>query len=150
MTTTEIPARDFTWSINTGTVASPTWVAIEAQDTWDHKPSSSDADTTVFDDDGRESHMKIARGDEFTLKGKYREDPDDDGALPPSHEAMEAHGAGIGIASRKQWKYVTPGGVTKKFLATAQYTCTGGGNNDIAKWECALKVSGSITTVPAA
>lgn len=148
-THTKIPARDWPWAINTGTVAVPVWTPIGGLDTWGHKPTKSDADSTTFDDDGRKSHFVASRGDEFSLTGKYKEDHEG-GARDAGQEAIETLGNAIGIDSLKQFKVTSPGGTEKKFMASAVVTIGGGGNEDSSKWEATLTVDGTITTTPPA
>lgn len=146
MTVTEILARDHgQWDINTGTDATPTWVPIGGVNSWSHSPTGNDADTTTFDDQGRLSHLKASRGDEFTLSGLYQEDPDT-GARDPGQEAVETLGAAVGYDSLKQFRLTSPGGIAKTFHASATVTIGGGGNDDPSKWEAKITVSGTITT----
>lgn len=145
MAATEVLARGFDFELNTGTVAVPVWVAVGGINTWSHSPQAADADTTTFDDAGRDSHMKASRGDQFTLNGLYQED-EADGTRDAGQEAVEAWGAEVGPASRKQFRITSPGGTTKTFIATATVTVGGGGNNDATSWSAAIKVDGTITT----
>jgi hypothetical protein len=141
----EIPARDWTFEINNGTEGVPDWIEVAAINTWSHSPSANDADTQTFDDNGRMRHMKMSRGDEFTLSGLYKEDPDN-GNRDAGQEACEAWAALTGAASLKQFRITSPGGTVKTFLATAVVTSGGGGNDDPSAWECTVTVSGAITT----
>ncbi len=145
MAVTEIPARDFTFELNTGTSGSPTWVEVLGLTTWSHSPQSTDADTQTWDDGGRMSHQTLSRGDQFTLTGRYQEDPSD-GSRDPGQEAVESWSAGVGTASLKQFRITSSGGTIKTFEATATVTSGGGGENDVNTWQAAIKVSGAITT----
>jgi hypothetical protein len=144
--TTKIPARDWTFELNTGTTGSPTWVAVGGLNSWGHSPKANDADTTTFDDAGRMSHMKASRGDEFTLSGLYKEDVDT-GERDPGQEAVEAWANVIGVAATKEFRITSPGGTAKKFQSSATVTIGGGGNDDATKWEAALVVDGAIETL---
>lgn len=144
-TTVEIPARDFDFALNTGTVAVPIWTTVGHINTWSHSPKAKDADTTTFDDNGRDTHMKISRGDEFGLKGLYSEDPAN-GTRDAGQTACEAWGALVGSASKKQFRITSPGGINKTFMCTATVTIGGGGKDDATDWELALVVAGAITT----
>jgi hypothetical protein len=143
--TVKIPARDWDFEINTGTVGSPTWVAIGGLNSWSHSPTKNDADTTTFDDDGRLSHMPISRGDSFTLEGLFKEDPDD-GTRDPGQEAVEAAGEAVGADGVKQLRMTSPGGTTKTFLASYNVTIGGGSNDDPTAWSVEATVDGAITT----
>lgn len=142
--TTDIPARDFTFELNTGTIGVPVWTPVGGINTWSHTPQSKDADTTVFDDDGNEAHMKIRRGHQFTLAGLFKEDPAN-GDRDAGQEAVEAWGLLIGSASKKQFRITSPGGSLRTFLATATVTSGGGADADATSWSAAITVSGAIT-----
>lgn len=144
MAATEVLARGFDFELNNGTIAVPAWVAVGHINSWTHQPSAQDADTTTFDDDGRESHMKASRGDTFTLNGLYQEDPVG-GARDAGQVAVEAWAKEVGPASRKQFRITSPGGNVRTFEATANVTQGGGGNNDPAAWSAEIKVTGTIT-----
>lgn len=146
MTVTKILARDHgkSWSINTGTDATPVWTEIKSLNSWAHSPSTNQTDTTDFDDNGRLSHLVASRGDEFTLTGSYLEDIDT-GARDPGQEAVEALAQSVGNDSTKQFQLASPGGNTLTFYASAECTVGGGGNDDKSAWEAKLTVSGSIT-----
>lgn len=143
--TTDIPARDFTFELNTGTVGVPIWTEVTGINTWSHSPQSNDANTTTFDDNGRLAHFKASRGDQFTLAGIYKEDPAN-GDRDPGQEAVEAWGAAVGSASKKQFRITSPGGTIKTFLATSTVTSGGGANDDPTAWSAQVTVSGAITT----
>lgn len=144
MAVTECLARGFDFELNTGTIGDPVWTEVGNINTWSHSPVSNDADTTTFSDEGRMTHMKASRGDEFTISGLYLEDPDS-GDRDPGQEACEAWANEVGPDSVKQFRITSPGGNVRTFLATATVTNGGGGNDDPNKWECAMKVTGTIT-----
>lgn len=144
MAITKFLARDLTIEINTGTIAAPVWTGIGGLNTLTHSPSSSDADTTDFDSNGREEHMKAARGDSWTLAGFHLEDVAA-GTRDPGQAAVETLGQALGITSLGQFRITSPGGNTITFMASAEVTLHGGGNNDAASWQAALKVSGAVT-----
>jgi hypothetical protein len=142
---TKMLARDWVFELNTGTTLVPDWVAIGAINKWAHSPKANDADTTTFDEDGRESHLKASRGDEFTLNGLYKEDQSN-GDRDPGQEACEAWAAEIGPSSVKQFRITSPGGNTKTFDSTSTITFGGGGKDDPSAWDLAVKVTGAITS----
>lgn len=143
--TVQIPARDWTFEINTGTAGSPTWVAVAGINTWSHSPSKTDADTTTNDDDGVDSHMPIRRGHSFTLQGLFKEDPSD-GTRDAGQEAVETAGNSVGTAGIKQFRITSPGGTTRTFDASYDVTFGGGGQDDPTTWQAVVKASGAITT----
>lgn len=145
MTVTEIPARDFTFELNTGTEGVPSWVEVLGLTTWSHSPQSTEANTQTWDDAGRMSHLKMSRGDSFTLTGRFQEDPSD-GSRDPGQEAVESWAVAVGSASLKQFRVTSPGATVKTFYATAEATTGGGGDDDVSTWQATIKVSGAITT----
>ena len=142
----EMPARDFTFEVNVGTDAVPDWLAIGGFNNWTQSPVSNDVDTTKFSDNGRLSHMKISRGDEFAMTGFYLEDPDD-GTVDPGQAACETWGQELAHASRRLFRITSDiTGKSKTFKATATVTVSGGGNDDVQTFELAITVTGSITS----
>ncbi len=142
---TEVLARGFTFELNTGTEAVPVWTTVNHINKWSHSPKSNDADTTTFDDDGRMTHLKASRGDEFTLTGLYQED-ETTGDRDPGQEACEAWANEIGQPSLKQFRITSPSGVNVvgPFRASATVTIGGGGGDDPNAWELAMVVSGAL------
>lgn len=141
MAVTECLARGFTFELNTG---GSTWVAVEGANTWSHAPQANDADTTTFDDEGRMSHIKASRGDQFNINCLYKEDPDT-GARAPGQLAVEEWANKIGPDSIKPFRITSPGGVSREFAASATVTSGGGGNDDPNAWSVAIVVSGPVT-----
>lgn len=144
MAVTEIPSRDWTFQLNTGTSASPVWVAIGGITDHSLKRSSGETDTTDNDDDGRPTHMKMSRQDEWSLKGNYLEDVST-GDRDPGQEAVESWADEVGPDSIKEFRITSPGGTTRTFDASAEVQQPGGGNDDHEKWECTVKQSGLAT-----
>lgn len=144
MAVTKFLARDLDIEINTGTIGSPTWTAIGGLNSLTHSPSSTDAETTDFDSDGRAEHMKAERGDSWTLAGFTLEDVAT-GDRDPGQAAVETLGKALGLSSLGQFRISSPGGNTITFMASAEVTLAGGGNNDAAAWQAAITVSGDVT-----
>lgn len=143
MAITKFLARDLTIEINTGTVGSPVWTGIGGLNSLTHSPSSSDAETTDFDSNGRAEHMKAERGDSWALAGFHLEDVSL-GTRDPGQAAVEALAQAVGLTSLSQFKITSPGANTITFSASAEVTLAGGGNNDAAAWAAALTVSGAV------
>jgi hypothetical protein len=141
---TKFLARDLTIEYNTGTVGTPVWTPIGGLNTLTHAPSSTDADTTDFDSDGRAEHMKAERGDQWTLAGFHEEDVAD-GSRDPGQEAIETLANGMGLNSLGQFRITSPGGNTETFMASAEVTRGSGGNNDAATWQASVTISGAVT-----
>lgn len=145
MTVTEVPARGYTFELNTGTDAAPTWVEVKGLTTWAHAPQSTNADRQTWEDQGRMRHWVMSRGDQFTITGRRQEDTTD-GSRDPGQEAVESWAQGVGPDSIKQFRITSPGGTTKTFDASAEVTFGGGGENDANTWQAQITVDGDITT----
>lgn len=143
--TVKIPARDWDFHINTGTAGAPTWVVVGGLNSWSHSPEKTSANTTVFADAGRRSHMPITRGDKFTLQGLFSEDTGD-GSRDAGQAAVEAAGAAVGLAGIKQFKITSPGGTVKTFDASYNVTIGGGGDDAPTTWQVEIEVDGAIVT----
>lgn len=144
MAVTKFLARDLTIEINTGSIAVPVWTEIKGLNTLTHSPSSTDAETTDFASNGRAEHMKAERGDSWALAGFKLEDVAN-GDEDPGQAAVEALGRAVGLTSLGQFRITSPGGNTATFMASAEVTLSGGGNNDAAAWAATIMVSGPIT-----
>jgi hypothetical protein len=143
MAVTEILARGFTFEVEDP--ATPgSYLFIPNVNSWSHSPQSSDADTTTFDDNGRTSHMKSSRGDEFTLSGYALEDPED-GSGSPGLNACLGMSFAIGPDSVCFFRITSPaGGIIGPFKATVTMTIGGGGNDDPSAYEITLTVTGPL------
>ncbi len=144
MAVTKFLARDLTIEINTGSVAVPVWTGIGGLNTLTHSPSSTDAETTDFNSNGRSEHIKAERGESWTLAGFALEDVAT-GTRDAGQAAVETLANALGLASLGQFRITSPGGNTSTFMASAEVTLAGGGNNDPAAWQAALRVSGAVT-----
>lgn len=144
MAITKFLARDLNIDINTGTIGAPVWTPIKGLNTLTHSPSSTDAETTDFDSNGNPEHMKAERGHQWTLAGYALEDVAD-GSRDPGQAAVETLAKAMGLASLGQFRTTSPGGNTGTFMASAEVTQPGGGNNDTATWQAVLRVSGEVT-----
>jgi hypothetical protein len=144
MAVTEIPAQDFEFDLNTGTVGVPVWVPVVGINNLAHAPTTNRADTRHFGDGGRLKHWVASRGDTFTLTGLRQEDHDT-GDRDPGQEAVEVWANQMGPDSIKQFRITTPGGNTLAFNASAEVTRFGGGNDDPSAWTVVVEVDGPIT-----
>lgn len=149
-TPTDILARDHAhdWSINTGSVGSPTWVEIGGVNKWTPSPKKNSADTTKFSNDGWMSHLPASRTQSITLAGLVQMAEDDE-TRDPGQEAVEAAGQLMGVDGLSQYKFDGPGGGTYIFTASANVTSGGGGNDDASAWSVELEISGQpVYTAP--
>ncbi len=121
-----------------------TELPIKGLNTLTHSPSSTDADTTDFESNGHNEHLKAERGDQWTLAGFHLEDVIT-GDRDPGQAACEALAQETSFASLGSFKITSPGGNTIEFKASAEVTLAGGNNNEAATWQCILKVSGATT-----
>ncbi len=143
MAVTKFLARDLTIEIATGGSGGG-YVPIKGLNTLTHSPSTTDAETTDFDSDGRSEHMKAERGDSWTLAGFTLEDVLT-GSRDPGQAAVEALAQEVGLDSLAPFRITSPGGNTIDFSASAEVTLAGGGNNDPAAWQAVIRVSGAVT-----
>ena len=155
MAITKFLARDLTIAISTDvgvdTIAGTsddTWTDIGGLNSLTHAPSTSRADTTSFDSNGRDEHLPASRGETWTLAGFTLEDVSD-GSRDPGQEAVEALAKLVGPSGIGWFKITSPGGNTIVFQASAETTLHGGGHNDAAAWQAVLTVTGEPTYTPA-
>lgn len=144
MAVTEIVMQDVDAEVNTGTVGVPVWTAIGGITSITHSPATTKAQTHNFDTPGRNRHRVVRRGDSFTIQAQRQED-ESTGARDAGQEAVETAGQAYGSAAEKQYRLTSPGGNTWTFMATAEVTELGGGTDDVANWQAALEVSGTVT-----
>lgn len=143
MPATKVLARDWTFSINTGTTTTPAWTPILGVNSFGVSRSKNDVDTTDFASAGWTEHLVASRGWEFTLEGFHLEDTD--GTRDPGQTAVEANTLLMGAASLDQYKFTSPGGKVYTFVASAVVDGPGGGSDDATSWACTLTVSGTVT-----
>lgn len=140
---TKIPARDYTFELDPAGGSS--FVEIGGINTWSHKNSNTDTESTDFDSDGRDEHYQMGTGDSFTLEG-FRKADVSNGARDAGQAACETLARAVGIESRGAFRFTSPDGEVKTFEGTAKVDVGGGGNNDLTKWSVEVKVAGDITT----
>lgn len=148
MAATKFLARDLAIAISTAPgvdtidgTDDDTWTPIGGLNSLTHSPSTSRADTSSFDSNGRDEHLVASRGESWTLSGFSLEDVAD-GTRDAGQEAVEALSKLVGPAGLGYFKVTSPGGNTIIFQASAEVTLNGGGHNDAAAWQAALQVNG--------
>lgn len=148
MAVTKFLARDLAIAISTGVgvdtiagTADDTWTNIGGLNSLTHAPSTSRADTSSFDSNGRDEHLVASRGETWTLAGFALEDVAT-GDRDPGQEAVEALGKLVGPAGMGFFKITSPGGSTIIFQGSVETTLMGGGHNDAAAWQAVLTVNG--------
>jgi hypothetical protein len=143
MAVTKFLARDLTIEI-APSGSGGEYIPIKGLNTLTHSPTSTDAETTDFDSNGRSEHMKAERGDSWTLAGFALEDVLT-GTRDPGQAAVEALAQEVGLDSLGAFRITSPGGNAIDFQASAEVTLAGGGNNDPAAWQAVIRVSGPVT-----
>lgn len=139
MAVTKFLARDLT--IEVRDAGDTTWVAIGGLNSLTHSPSTSRADTTDFDSNGRAEHIVAQRGESWALAGFSLEDVAT-GSRDAGQERCEVLGQATGLDGLGQFRITSPGGNTITFYASVEVTLAGGGHNDAAAWNAGLEVSG--------
>jgi hypothetical protein len=144
MAVTKFLARDLSIAIQVAGTGGNEFIPIKGLNSLTHSPSSTDAETTDFDSEGRSEHMKAERGDSWTLAGFTLEDVLT-GDRDPGQAAVEDLAKERGLDSLGTFRITSPGGTTATFQASAETTLAGGGNNDAAAWQAVVRISGDIT-----
>lgn len=154
MAVTKFLARDLAIAISTAVgvdtiagTADDTWTVIGGLNTLTHAPSTSRADTSSFDSNGRDEHLVASRGETWTLAGFSLEDVAN-GTRDAGQEAVEALGKLVGPAGIGWFQITSPGGNIIRFQASVETTLHGGGHNDAAAWQAVLTVTGEPDYVP--
>ena len=104
---------------------------------------STEADTTSFDEAGRESHLIVKRGNTVTIDGKYLEDQLT-GERDAGQQAVEIAADQIGPTAMRYYRLTSPGGTERVFLASTKLAELGGGTDDPTSWGAECKCSGLI------
>lgn len=136
--------RQWTVSINTGTVLVPVWTEVAGIDNVSPSRSKSNADTGDFASDGWDEHLPAGRGRSLTASGHYKEDPDT-GARDAGQAACEALADEIGTDGIGQFRFESPGGNGFTCNASADITGPGGGKNDPSSWGVVVDITGKPT-----
>lgn len=147
VTATKILARSFNFEVNTGTTLVPVWVPIRGINTFSVDNAKSDADTTDFDDNGRDAHLPASRSLSIKLDGFFMVDTTD-GARDAGQAAIDVLGDAIGPAGLAPFRYyheVSNKG--KQFSASFVTTGPGGGKDDPAAWSVEITSSGAVTSI---
>jgi len=146
MAVTKFLARDL--KIEIETAVADTFVEIKGLNSITHAPTSTDAETSDFNSEGRSEHLKAERGDSWTCAGFTLEDVTD-GTRDPGQARVEAVSQLIGPEALINYRLTSPGGNTIEFAGSAEVTLSGGGTNDASQWQAVVRASGPITFTPA-
>ncbi len=142
MGVTKFLARDLVFEIATDSSGSD-FVEVKGLHSLTHSPSSTDADTSDFESQGHDEHLKAARGDTWTITGFTLEDVVT-GDRDPGQAACEALAQLVGPAAMGVYRITSPGGNTITFTASIEVTLAGGATNDAAAWNATVKTSGAM------
>lgn len=138
----KVNARDWVTNINTGTEAVPVWTQIAGINNFVINRGTEKTPTTDFDSGGTAEHHAMERSKTLGLEGRRLEDPAD-GSLDPGQEAVETLADAVGVASLKQFQFISPGGTIRTAKFSAEMGGIGGGNNDKTSWGCTIERSGA-------
>lgn len=147
MAATKVLARDWTIQIGTGK-DNTTFTTINGITSFSFTSSKTDADTTSFDEAGRESHIVSKRGNGLTVEGKYLEDSATK-TRDSGQAAVEELAEKIGPDSIGTFKLTSPGGTIRTFKGSVKMADIGGGTDDPTSWGFEVTVSGTITKTTA-
>ena len=139
MAATKYLARDLAIEVESDTP--DTFIAINGLNSLTHSPSTTRADTTSFDSNGRDEHLPASRGESWSLSGFSIEDVAT-GERDAGQLRVEELGRIVGPAGIARYRITSPGGNTITFSASAEVTIHGGGHNDAAAWGAEVTVTG--------
>jgi hypothetical protein len=142
MAVTKFLARDLTFEIAED-ASGDDWLEVKGLQSLVHAPSSTDADTSDFESEGHDEHLKASRGDTWTITGFYLEDVLT-GERDEGQVAVEALSRLVGPAAMGIFRVTSPGGNTITFTGSAEVTLHGGSTNDAAAWNATIKTSGAM------
>lgn len=140
MAVTKFLARDLT--IEVEDPDSPgSFVNVGGVHSLTHSPSTSKANTSDFNSNGRAEHIVAERGESWTVAGFALEDVET-GQKDQGQDLVETLGRQRGPASIGNFRITSPGGNAIVFAASAEVTIHGGATNDAAAWQAVLEVTG--------
>lgn len=153
MAVTKFLARDLTIEIGTaagsgvagsGDPDADGYVEIKGLNSITHAPTSTDAETSDFNSEGRSEHLKAERGDSWTCAGFTLEDVTT-GDRDPGQARVEEVAQLVGPAALVPFRLTSPGGNTIEFVGSVEVTLSGGGTNDASQWQAVVRASGAIS-----
>lgn len=121
------------------------WIQVLGINSLTFDGDKSDADTTTFDDEGKNTHLVASRSKKLSMEGFFLEDSSN-GARDPGQELVDSLGDSIGVDSLGDFKLTSPAGIVREFRASANVSGVGGGNDDPTGWTAELTVSGAANT----
>lgn len=143
MGVTKFLARDLTIEVDAAGSGGG-FVEIKGLHSITHAPTSTDAETSDFNSEGRSEHLKAERGDSWTCAGFTLEDVVT-GDRDPGQARVEEVAQLVGPEALVRYRITSPGGNTIIFFGSAEVTLSGGGTNDASQWQAVIRASGAIT-----
>lgn len=143
MAVTKFLARDLTIEID-AEGSGGGFVEIKGLNSITHAPTSTDAETSDFNSEGRSEHLKAERGDSWTCSGFTLEDVVT-GDRDPGQARVEEVSQLVGPEALVRFRLTSPGGNTIIFFGSVEVTLSGGGTNDASQWQAVVRASGPIT-----
>jgi hypothetical protein len=143
MGVTKFLARDLVIEIGDGGSGGG-YIPIKGLNSITHSPTSTDAETSDFNSEGRSEHLKAERGDSWTCAGFTLEDVLT-GERDPGQARVEAVAQIVGPLALVPFRLTSPGGNTIEFVGSVEVTLSGGGTNDASQWQAVVRASGKIT-----
>jgi predicted secreted protein len=125
------------------------YVEIKGLNSLTFDSEKNDADITDFDSQGNNEHLVASRGKSLSVEGFYLEDQTTK-ARDPGQVLVEALADGMGEDSLGNFRLTSPAGTVRYFVASANVTGIGGGNDDPTAWSAELAVSGAMNLSPVA
>jgi hypothetical protein len=125
------------------------YVEIKGLNSLTFDSEKNDADTTDFDSQGNNEHLVASRGKSLSVEGFYLEDQTTK-ARDAGQLLVEALADGMGEDSLGNFRLTSPAGTVRYFVASANVTGIGGGNDDPTAWSAELAVSGPMNLSPVA
>lgn len=135
-----IMARDWKFSINTGTDAAPVYTEIKGIKQFTVSPSKNDTALTTFDNQGWDAHVVGSRSLSVKLDCNWKPDATGTGR-DPGQAAVAALSEKVGLDSVSKFQMTDPDGAVTLFSASAQFEY-GGGNDDPTSFNVTLQVTG--------
>ena len=139
-----ILTRQSTFSINTGTDATPVWTPIGGLTSLSRDNPVTTAEGNTFDSGGWDKSLKSRMGLAFNIEAKYLVDAAS-GVRDPGQEAVELQNAQIGTNGLKKYQFKdgSTGGDVLTITGHVSGGFTGGGVDDNAGWSATIVANGA-------
>lgn len=139
-------AREYSLTVNTGTVAAPVWTPIRGITGISPSQSAQRTDDTDFDTDGWEDHTVVMRSRGMSVSLLYKEDPAT-GVQDPGQAVLVALADASGGGAKKGFQYLSAAGNGDTFTASCDLAYPGGDKTNNAAFTAELTMAGAPTVV---